>query len=491
MRETSPRSPSRRGRGATRRAGAGGSRLHRHPLAARGRRAAPSRRCLSESRRRRAAARLPAHSPTARASLRSRRLEAPRAARGRDRAAVPPAPPPSPNRESDRPRPAARRGQRRAFPHGQLRRPVRPQPRRGREPPHHRAAAAAWRRRVRSQAAESAARSPADCPRARRRCHTPPTRAPPPRSPRRKVVSPCATEYHYQNAPGPEGRVTTSRRRPAKARSTGCRDVPCTQRAPPKRARPGGPGHHQRAEARQGTVGTMPSLPVKTAHPALKRQGRRPGSSPAGGGPPRHGRHDAEPCRKDSGGGRRVPRRVREHRIQADACPLARSARVAAGLGRAGRLFAAARAAARAATVVGTPAGEQAATSATVGRLARTAGRLGTAGGLRGTAGRFGSGARGLGGTAGRLGGGTGRLGTGRGAVAAGGSTAAAAGSGGGVGDHQADSDGTQDGEDRGKTHHEILLIRNGTASQGIHIRTHRMRPRPAGRPRATKLRAP
>ena len=30
-----------------------------------------------------------------------------------------------------------------------------------------------------------------------------------------------------------------------------------------KRARPGGPGQHQRAEARQGKVGTMPSLAVK------------------------------------------------------------------------------------------------------------------------------------------------------------------------------------------------------------------------------------
>ena len=28
-------------------------------------------------------------------------------------------------------------------------------------------------------------------------------------------------------------------------------------------ARPGGPGEHQRAEARQGTVGTMPNLAVK------------------------------------------------------------------------------------------------------------------------------------------------------------------------------------------------------------------------------------
>jgi len=34
---------------------------------------------------------------------------------------------------------------------------------------------------------------------------------------------------------------------------------------PTLRARAGGPGHHQRAEARQGTVGTMPSRPVKTA----------------------------------------------------------------------------------------------------------------------------------------------------------------------------------------------------------------------------------
>ncbi len=37
--------------------------------------------------------------------------------------------------------------------------------------------------------------------------------------------------------------------------------------------------------------------------------------------------------------------------------------------------------------------------------------------------------------------------------------SAAAAGSRGGVGDHQTDGDGTQDGKDRGKTLHEILLI--------------------------------
>lgn len=136
--------------------------------------------------------------------------------------------------------------------------------------------------------------------------------------------------------------------------------------------------------------------------------------------------------------------------------------------------------------MVGTTAGEQAAAGTTVGRGTAAAGRLGATGGLGGTAGRLSRGTGRGGSTTGFAGAAAGLGRTGGGAVAA--AAAAAAGSGGGVGDHQADGDGTQDGEDRGKTHHEILLVENWTASQSIHIRIHRTRPRPAGRPRATIL---
>lgn len=219
---------------------------------------------------------------------------------------------------------------------------------------------------------------------------------------------------------------------------------------PHESARPGGPGHHQRAEARQGTVGTMPSRPINAAAGDVV--------SPAA-------------------------LLITRIRPQPD-CSLA-SARVAAGLGRAGRLFTAARAAARAAAVVGAPAGEQAAAGTSVGRS------TGAAGGLSGTAGRFGRRTSRLGSGAARFGGTAGGLGrTGRSTVAAL-TTAATAGSGGGVGDHQADGDGAQDGDDRGKTLHEILLVRNETASQSIDTRMLRTRPRPAGRLRATNARAP
>ncbi len=156
------------------------------------------------------------------------------------------------------------------------------------------------------------------------------------------------------------------------------------------------------------------------------------------------------------------------------------SARVAAGLGGAGRLLAAARAAAGGAAVVGTPTGEQPATSAPVG------GRGGAASRRGGTASRFGSTAGRFGGSGtARLGGsGTARLaGTRRGAVAAG--VATATGGGGRVGDDQAEGNGTQDGNKRRKTHHQILLLRNWTKSQSFTTNPC-TRPQPAGRLRAT-----
>jgi hypothetical protein len=135
---------------------------------------------------------------------------------------------------------------------------------------------------------------------------------------------------------------------------------------------------------------------------------------------------------------------------------------VAAGLGGAGRLFAAARAAARRSGVVAATAGEQAPTATTGGRSGRTAGGLSSAtGGLAGTAGRFRSGTTRLGGAAGRL------SGTGRRTVAGGLTATTPARGRGGVGDRQADGDGTENGKHHGNTLHEIHLRRKEARPQG------------------------
>lgn len=148
----------------------------------------------------------------------------------------------------------------------------------------------------------------------------------------------------------------------------------------------------------------------------------------------------------------------------------ARSACVAARLGGTGGFFAAARATARTAATAGTAAGEQSPTGTARSAPARATGRLGrTAGWLSSTAGRFGSGA-------------ARRLGcTSWGTVAAFLAATTSAGSRGGVGEHHADGDGTQDGKDHGNTLHKIYLVRNRTGSQNIHIDTRCSWPRPTG----------
>ena len=162
----------------------------------------------------------------------------------------------------------------------------------------------------------------------------------------------------------------------------------------------------------------------------------------------------------------------------------ARSACVAARLGGTGGFFAAARATARTAATAGTAAGEQSPTGTARSAPARATGRLGrTAGRFSGTAGGFGGTAGWLSSTAGRFGSGAARrLGcTSWGTVAAFLAATTSAGSRGGVGEHHADGNGTQDGKDHGNTLHKIYLVRNRTGSQNIHIDTRCSWPRPTG----------
>ena len=76
-----------------------------------------------------------------------------------------------------------------------------------------------------------------------------------------------------------------------------------TASALPKRARPGGPGQHQPAEAGQGTVGRMPSRPVNTASalPESARAGGPGQLQPAEAGQGTVGRMPSRPVKTAAG----------------------------------------------------------------------------------------------------------------------------------------------------------------------------------------------